>query len=82
MLKIHEAKYNEAERYINEDRKNIYSKICQLFNFSFDRSMEGIIRLQQLCELEEAIQLMKIKSNPQEDEKKQRYLVNEQFKRL
>jgi|688.fasta_scaffold1056776_2 hypothetical protein len=51
MLKIHEKQYTEAEQFIFEDRKTIYPKICQLFNFSFERSMEGIIRLQQLCEL-------------------------------
>lgn len=54
MLKIKENCYTEAEQYIAEDRKTIYPRIGQLFNFSFERSMEGIIRLQQLCELEEA----------------------------
>lgn len=49
MLKIHEKSYNEAEQFIFEDRKTIYPRIGQLFNFSFERSMEGIIRLQQLC---------------------------------
>lgn len=35
MFKIQEKSYAEAEQYIAEDRKTIYARIGQLFNFSF-----------------------------------------------
>ena len=63
MLKIHEKSYNQAQQFIFEDRKTIYPRIGQLFNFSFERSMEGIIRLQQLCQLEEATAYLKLQQS-------------------
>lgn len=48
MLNIYEKKYEEASKYIKKDREIIYPKICQLFNFSFERNMKGVIRLQRL----------------------------------
>jgi hypothetical protein len=48
ILCLHEKKYDEVSKYIKKDRELIYPKICQLFNFSFERKMEGVIRLQLL----------------------------------
>lgn len=39
MLSIYEKKYDEVEKYIRKDRELIYPKICQLFNFSYERKM-------------------------------------------
>lgn len=60
MYSVHEKNYERAEKFIYEDRKTIFPRISQLFNFSFERSMEGIIRLQQLCELEEMTSYLKL----------------------
>lgn len=39
MLNIYDRRYDEAEQYIKKDRELVYPKICQLFNFSFERKM-------------------------------------------
>ena len=52
ILCLHDKKYDEVSKYIKKHREFIYPKICQLFNFSFERKMEGVIRLQVLTELE------------------------------
>ena len=51
MLNIYEKKYEEAEKLIVDIRANIYYKIRQMFNFSYEKSMKGVLILQQICEV-------------------------------
>jgi hypothetical protein len=59
MLNIHEKKYEEAEKLIVDIRANIYYKIRQMFNFSYEKSMKGVLILQQICEVEEVLDFKK-----------------------
>jgi hypothetical protein len=56
MLHIHDHKYEEAEKMIGEIRENMNSKIRQMFSLSYDKSMKGVVVLQQVVELEEIVQ--------------------------
>lgn len=55
MLKINEKKYEEAEKMINGIRDDMNYKIRQMFSLSFEKSMKGVLILQQASELEEIV---------------------------
>jgi len=55
MLSINQKKYQEAEKYIGEIRDDMNYKIRQMFNLSYEKSMKGVLILQQVTELEEII---------------------------
>jgi hypothetical protein len=55
MLSINQKKYQEAEKYISEIRDDMNYKIRQMFNLSYEKSMKGVLLLQQVAELEEII---------------------------
>ncbi len=40
-------------------REKIYYKVRQMFNFSYEKSMKGVLLLQQISELEEILELNK-----------------------
>lgn len=55
MLSINQKKYQDAEKYIGEIRDDMNYKIRQMFNLSYEKSMKGVLILQQVTELEEII---------------------------
>lgn len=55
MLSIHSKKYDEAEKMISDIRENMNDKIRQMFSLSYDKSMKGVVILQQVAELEEIV---------------------------
>lgn len=57
LLKFKEKKYDEALININNSRNGIYNQISQLLTFSSNHSSESLLRLQELFELEEMIDI-------------------------
>jgi hypothetical protein len=51
MLNIYDNKYSEAEKLVGEIRDDMNYKIRQMYNLSYDKSMRGVLILQQVVEL-------------------------------
>ena len=59
MLHVHDKKYEEAQKFIGGIRYNMNDKIRQMFSLSYDKSMKGVLFLQQVSQLEEIVKYEK-----------------------
>ena len=60
MLNIHDKKYQLAQKAIADIRYHMHDKIRQMFSLSYDKSMKGVIFLQQVSQLQQIVEYEKI----------------------